>query len=121
MTDTTRVLAPRGPQWLGGRGGVVARTVMLMSSWKSPLEWKNGLVEMSDAKKVWLKLWKSATPCDDPPPPEVVEAIEPNLDSPKAFMHMMAYAQRSEGRKLYAAMRYLQLVPLPGEPVPGED
>ena len=61
-----------------------------------------------------LRRWLAASiPNLDPPPDELIDALCDDLNTPKAIaeMHRMA---KSDGRKLFASLRFMGL--LPGEP-----
>jgi hypothetical protein len=106
-----------GPNWIGkGKPphsvacrSPVVRTVMIMTHYKAPLAW--GPTKLTEAEKLWKSLYAKVEKCDDAPPQEVVDAIEQDMNTPRAFSAMDRYARASEGRKLYAAMNYLGLLP----------
>lgn len=102
--------AIKGPNWHEGRPcHPVHRTVMIMTHYKAPNTW--GPNKLADAEKVWRDLFAKAEKCDDAPPEEIVRAVEADMNTPRAFTDMERYARQGDGKKLWAAMNFLGLIP----------
>jgi len=74
--------------------------------------------KIEEAGTIWTKWMAVAVVNDDPPPANVVRAIEDDFNTPAALVAMGNYASEKRGRELYAAMKYLGLLPQDGEEIP---
>jgi cysteinyl-tRNA synthetase len=87
--------------------GAALRLVTLMTHYRKPMDFtNNAILEAERILNRWLKV---AEPCLDGPPIEVSEALMDDLNTPKAIAAMHAYRNKGEGKKLFAAMRFLGL------------
>ncbi len=88
--------------------GAATRLVMLQTHYRKPLNWTNDRLELALGT---LNRWCAKMEiCDDAPPEDVLDALKNDLNTPLAITHMHAYAKAGEGRKLYAAMKFLGLI-----------
>jgi hypothetical protein len=84
--------------------GSVFRLLTLMTHYRQPQNFSKA--RMAEAERV-LKRWVvKCIPNDNPPPLDVLEALCDDLNTPKAIAAMHVY-RREDGRKLFAAMRFL--------------
>jgi len=85
--------------------GAAFRLLTLMTHYRQPLNYTHA--KMEEAVKILSRWGRVAEPCEDGPPLEVLEALTDDLNTPKAIAAMHRYRANGEGRKLYAAMRFL--------------
>ena len=86
--------------------GSIFRLLTLMTHYRSPLDFS--AARMAEARRVLVRWGRAAIPCEDGPPIEVLEALCEDMNTPKAIAAMHVY-RKTDGRKLYAAMRFLGL------------
>jgi cysteinyl-tRNA synthetase len=91
-------------------GGAI-RLALLMSHYRSPLDLgraDNGRYEKVEmARRVLRRFALACEPCDDPVPQEIIDALNEDLNTPKAIAILHGYRKRREGRKLYASLHFL--------------
>lgn len=88
--------------------GMVFRLFTLMTHYRQPLNYTEQ--RMAEAQKILMRWWRVAEPTDEEPPVEVLEALMDDINTPKAIAAMHKYRGAGEGKKLFAAMRFLGLV-----------
>lgn len=120
----------KGPNWVGlGRvphgapvPGAVIRTSLVMQHYKSASSAEWGPKKLEEAEKLWRGLYAKATKHEDGPCDEVVDALGPDMNTPRVFALMEKYAKVGDGKKLYGALELLGLLPeqsaCPAEPPP---
>lgn len=89
---------------------------MTLTHYRAPLDWND--TRLPEAERVWRRLYARAEKSDEPPPKEVVDALNDDLNTPRAYALMARYAAQKEGRKLWAAMELLGILPAEGEKHP---
>jgi hypothetical protein len=94
--------------WTITRGSVM-RLAMLMTHYRQPVDWTEA--RLADAGRVLERWVRVAIPCDDPPPVAVIEALCDDLNTPQAIAAMHKLRKAGDGRGLFAAMRFLGLLP----------
>lgn len=85
--------------------GLVLRFLYLQSHYRQPVEFSEG--KMRAARKALRRLFLACSPTDARPPLEIVQAIEDDLNTPKAIALMHGYRKKREGEKLFASLRFL--------------
>lgn len=107
LVDFTQVtITPNGKVFKCTSGAAI-RLVTLMTHYRKPMDFTNkAILEAERILGRWLKV---AEPCQDEPPVEVLEALMDDLNTPKAIAAMHVYRGKGEGKKLFAAMRFLGL------------
>lgn len=66
-----------------------------------------GYKKIDDARKTLRRLALACEPNLDGPPVEIIEAVSDDLNTPKAIALLHGYRKAKEGRKLFAALRFL--------------
>lgn len=85
--------------------GDVIRMAFLMTHYRSKME--IGESKLKEARKVLRRFALASAPSLDLPPAEIIEAVADDLNTPKAVSIMHRYRKGGEGRKLFAALRFL--------------
>lgn len=88
--------------------GTVFRFLTLSTHYRQPLNFTPS--RMTEARKILMRWWRVAEPCEDEPPMSVLEALMDDLNTPKAIAAMHVLRSNGDGRALFAAMRFLGLV-----------
>lgn len=90
--------------------GMALRLLILMTHYRKPLDFTHEKLE--GAKKVYLK-WMTRAERGDytGPPVELLQAIEDDLNTPKAIAVMHGLYAKQEAEKLFASMLFLGLIP----------
>ena len=91
--------------------GDAIRFAMLQSHYRSPMDLgavtATGYKKVDDARKTLRRLALASEPSMDAPPLEIIQAVPDDLNTPKAIALIHGYRKSGEGRKLFAAMRFL--------------
>ena len=85
-------------------GGAI-RMAFLMSHYRSPCE--IGPKKLDEARKVLRRFALACEPNLDGPPLEILQALDADMNTPQAIAIMHGYRKRKEGKKLFAALRFL--------------
>lgn len=90
--------------------GMALRLLFLMSHYRKPLDFTHEKLE--GTRKMLAKWHTRAVRGENTSPPvEVIEALEDDLNTPKAIAVMHGFYAKRDGEKLYASMVFLGLVP----------
>ena len=91
--------------------GDAIRFAMLQSHYRSPMDLgavtATGYKKVDDARKTLRRLALASEPSLDAPPLEIIQAVSDDLNTPKAIALIHGYRKSGDGRKLFAAMRFL--------------
>lgn len=85
--------------------GPSLRMAFLMTHYRQPME--IGEARRKEAAKVLRRFALACEPCLDGPPAEVIETLANDLNTPGVVALLHGYRARGEGRKLFAALRFL--------------
>ena len=110
MSDSTKIEGSNPthrvpPTFSVGRGAVF-RLATLMTHYRQPLDFSEP--RMAEAARVLERWVRAAVPTTDGPPIEILEAFCDDLNMAKAIAAMHVW-RKADGRKLFAAMRFLGL------------
>lgn len=89
--------------------GLIIRLAMMMTHYRKPIDWSEA--RKAEAEKMFFRWTKKMVPCGDAPPTELIEALSDDLNTPKAIQVMNGFAKSGNGKKLYASMSFLGLLP----------
>lgn len=81
------------------------RMAFLMTHYRAPCEM--GPDKIAQAMKTLRRLFMACTPTHDGPPTEIIEAVANDLNTPAAIAIMHGYRKAGQGKKLFAALRFL--------------
>jgi cysteinyl-tRNA synthetase len=84
--------------------GAILRLQLLMTHYRQPLNFTE--VKTKEAGSIFEKWLAAAIPNQDSPPEEVINALLNDLNTPQTFAEIHKL-RKSDGRKLYAALRFL--------------
>lgn len=85
--------------------GPSLRMAFLMTHYRQPME--IGEAKRREAAKVLRRFAMACEPCFDGPPLEIVQAVADDLNTPAAIAIMHGYRKNGQGKKLFAALRFL--------------
>ena len=85
--------------------GNAIRMAFLMTHYSKPCNMDDS--RLKEARKTLRRFALACEPNLQGPPLEVLEAVADNLNTPQAIAIMHGYRKRREGKKLFAAMRFL--------------
>jgi cysteinyl-tRNA synthetase len=85
--------------------GAVLRLVMLMSHYRSPLNFSTK--RMAEAETILNRWIKTAVPCNKAPPVEFIVALSTDLNTLEAIALLHRYRKENKGEDLFAAMKFL--------------
>ncbi|MDX2265468.1 MAG: hypothetical protein NW215_10910 [Hyphomicrobiales bacterium] len=86
--------------------GAPLRLFMLMTHYRSPADFTE--TRMKESMKILRRWMDAAIPCDDGPDVKFLECLMDDLNTPRAIALMHQW-RKDDGRKLFAAMRFLGL------------
>ena len=90
--------------------GLTLKLFMLGTHYTKPINFtRKG---SSEAGKTWRRWISRIEPTDEKPPDEFIDALSDDLNTPLAIAHMHRYYKKREGKKLYASMLFLGLLPV---------
>lgn len=89
--------------------GLAIKLSMLMTHYRKPMDWTQ--VRFEQAQKTLLKWWSSMEPNESAPPADFMAAMLDDMNTPLAIACMHKYHKNRDGKKLYAAMSMLGLIP----------
>ena len=81
------------------------RMAFLMTHYRQPME--VGEAKRREASKVLRRFALACEPCFDGPPTEIIETLANDLNTPGVIALMHGYRSRGEGKKLFAALRFM--------------
>lgn len=87
------------------------RMAFLMTHYRSPMDLGTAsnasYAKIEEARKVLRRFAMACEPTFDGPPLEILEAVVDDLNTPKAIAIMHRYRKNKQGKKLFAALRFL--------------
>jgi hypothetical protein len=96
---------PRGLMLVADDRGMCFRMINLMTHYRQPLNFSEA--RMAEAKKILSRWLAVVEPCLDGPPVEILEPLCNDLNGPAAIAAMHVMRKNGDGKKLFAAMRFL--------------
>lgn len=94
--------------WTLTRGSAI-RLAMLMTHYRQPLDFTEK--RLAEAAKILERWGRVAVPNDGQPPLAVIEALCDDLNTVKAISEMHKMRDAGDGKGLFAAMRFLGILP----------
>lgn len=90
--------------------GICFRLFIFSTHYRKPINFcrKTSMDNAVQTLKSWITVIE---PSNDAVPDEIIAALNDDLNTPLAITHMHRYCKKKQGRKLYAAMRILGLLP----------